>query len=1092
MLRMAPDTRATATGCDGTSTDPRLELRERTRLQRFFTSATWTAIRFGVRASVAPSLLLGIAMTDRIIAFESSLLYLSAIMACVSCPIKPRAAFVQQMLVTVFAVCIGSLLSMMALCCCVAARNSATDRSVVARLQQEGRQAQLADLYQPSAAGVAALFLFIYAWLGNMLKSMFFSQIMPLNLATIITSVPLLTFYNTTSYHSAIHTCVRVLRVALFGFSITLGAGVLVFPYNSRESFLTCVGKTITTMQDMLIVSRQLGIDLRNEVVGVTDYESHNAHVMRMKQLTAAVFELVGMVKSSRQSASLEIAYGHLSAHQLTELERLVGALALHASHLTQLSRMNVLLLRAAHDANHGSHARTASEENDILAQGGDEGLFHAMGHIFSAQDRPDLLKKLVNEILIPLLRPLNDSSFSALEECLCGLHIGHYKRVPFYVRPFVPRLPQWDAEHADHVLNSIDQQIETLDSQRVLIMEKWSTILRDYCSEGENEDAGNLPLKNVGASLAAFYVAGIYTLAKDARELLHFTVEKHKQGIMVKPRVVLPTLHGLKKAIQRAYISMLVTHREGARESDTVTDIQASDPTVIAADEDISTDGDTEPDDSDFMSVSTRQQNQQQEQQQQQQQKEDKKRKTIPREALEELQGLRPAQPRPEFEPRTSAIARYVAKPLQAIFDFLWSSVSGFGLRCAVAMLAASLPAYFRSTYGPVFLKYRFLWMTFSVLLGIQPIAGRSVFASVLRTIGTVVGGVAGLVAVEVGRVPAGYIPVAFLLLIPQFTVAQLRPQVGFLTILLSSITMVLVVGFDVGQQKLGDTAFNVPTGAMPMSPPVAMGFRILLTVAGVVISLFFTVCPPLPTSRSILRQDMSRCMYVMLDLLMHQSSRAIGMSHMLSQTGKVDGDPCFAANEATSRALQTRLLMMTAMAKPSLVFAKLEPSLRGKYPHEKWAELLDSVELLVGSVLVWSEAIGKILAAGSSTTPMGADLIRQSFARNKRLIRNLSITLDAYGSSLGQWRPLAAHLQSLSAIHLETSRDLISSLVTKYGHKLSDNFTSSRDVARFRYLVLATALFIDSLETVGRRIAALTGEHSYLRYHEQLHKAD
>ena len=88
-----------------------------------------------------------------------------------------------------------------------------------------------------------------------------------------------------------------------------------------------------------------------------------------------------------------------------------------------------------------------------------------------------------------------------------------------------------------------------------------------------------------------------------------------------------------------------------------------------------------------------------------------------------------------------SSPTLRVILKFLAAIGNFFDSRYSQFGLRAACASLAGTLPAFFHSSYV-FFIQYRGVWITFTVLIGMSPTTGASIYGLLKRCSGTILGG--------------------------------------------------------------------------------------------------------------------------------------------------------------------------------------------------------------------------------------------------------------------------------------------------------------------------------------------------------------
>lgn len=408
-------------------------------------------------------------------------------------------------------------------------------------------------------------------------------------------------------------------------------------------------------------------------------------------------------------------------------------------------------------------------------------------------------------------------------------------------------------------------------------------------------------------------------------------------------------------------------------------------------------------------------------------------------------------------------------------VFD---SEVSAFGLRAAVALIAGALPAFFPDSIA-IFLRYRLIWITFTVLLGLQPVMAKSTASVVFRIVGTIVGGVLGLVSIEIGRVPAGIIPVYFLAAIPQYYLAQIKPQSATLPVLLSQITGILVVGNKVMTDKIGIAALAT-SGQVYLAPPALMGYRILLTIAGCVIAFWFSIFPSLPTARNIIRQSMAKSFFVCADLYMLCSLRGASERYELPI--------------GMEKAFSSKVMEYLALSNKShelIGVTKFEPSFQGRFPTGEWGKMLTLVDNFVTALSVSNNLFTRIV----ETDQLHEVDVDRVFAlkTSQENFRVATATLYALGNAVNLWQPLPPILASPMQAHLNTQKELdkIGRILEQEGNRHFESET----ITYFAAYVVANAEMSRSLEGLTQQAAVLIGHSgikTYLESHRKVAKHD
>ncbi|OAC98006.1 hypothetical protein MUCCIDRAFT_116091 [Mucor lusitanicus CBS 277.49] len=254
-------------------------------------------------------------------------------------------------------------------------------------------------------------------------------------------------------------------------------------------------------------------------------------------------------------------------------------------------------------------------------------------------------------------------------------------------------------------------------------------------------------------------------------------------------------------------------------------------------------------------------------------------------------------------------------AKSVDAVFAFKTSA--GFTLLSLPAFLASSATWFF---------AWRGQWATITLMLWMFPMAG----IVILRVLGTVLGGVAGIVVWEITRGnPYGLSVLMFFVMMPLYYVF-FTSQIMNIVAIMTQITLILVVIMEYTYVVSGAPTFD--------SVEIVAGKRMLLVIIGVAAAAILAVFPKAVTGRVELRKRISRTI--------HDLSKLYGIlvGDILATKG-TDAEPTPGQRKAF-RKLALGIRRQIADEQTYLKITKLEPPLRGKFPVEEYTKLVEKVD--------------------------------------------------------------------------------------------------------------------------------------------------
>ncbi|CCX35403.1 Putative uncharacterized protein [Taphrina deformans PYCC 5710] len=1008
------------------------------RWHSFLVGGRYTNLKLAFKASLAVVLTLAIGEADNVSAVEGTTLYVSTIFATLFMANKTRVQTIENALIAGVLMAAVIPYGMLGYLCAKATRDPARDATALrqyasAMARGDTKNATPAIFYQPEAAAVSAVFLFGLAWAANVAKTLFVPFTFPIVASTIVCGILFLQGYLYPEW-SQFYTIVKqVLYSAYIGLASSTIVGLVVFPYNAREPYLALTGRFLDTVEKL-----------------ISGHANHfsTAHVRYRQHLSAENAESshssntetkdsTDRIKSPSKKAKNEPPNPMVALQGLREALTAISAVhalsKVPAKREVALGHMRGSELEAMH-----KHCRSLlipvlgcnlwsqvadvinkDETTDSVHDQGRETFLQSLGaETNGGSEEEDRIYRLMAERIAPRIKALSNSCTDAIVHIQRLLHLGPYSRPPLLFRPFV-RSPQGITEADLHFSDTFEAEIAA------------------FWAEKHADDHEAFRFSNGRPSVASLLILYMEsTMHAMSESLLVFTrwaEEQHSSGIMTSRRLILPKSSRYTKAISRGLYNLKQhTHEDGES-----NEIRRTTTGMRGIEDDYEVEAERQDATDAFL-----------------------------------------------VKAKSTLVARTgffsgVALALYRFKIFLFdSNVSAFGFRAAVAMTAGALPAFFPDSVA-AFLRFRLIWITFTVLLGLQPVLGRGIAASVFRVLGTIVGGVAGLVVLEVGRVAGGRLPLFFLTLLVPFYFFQLDPKKNLLPVLLTVITEDLVVGYELQKDKLGVAAIE-RSGQAYLAPPALMGYRILLTLAGVVIALLFSIFPSLPTARNLLRDNVAKHFFLISDMYLLCSVRRTADRFDLPK----DIDKAITKKQAESLAL-------SAAATDLIGLTGFEPSPRGVFPRDEWSKFL----LLFNNfntALAVSNALFTRLEQGGQQYNLLRESDSDLAATADEYSRVAAATVLAIGNALFVWQPISPTLRSPVVAHqavLQRLSDLSSTITAQRERGL----LSADTVTHFGAHRIVSALMSKYLEDLLKQTTVLVGEsgfRSYLTAHRKEEK--
>ncbi|ORY00086.1 hypothetical protein K493DRAFT_211684 [Basidiobolus meristosporus CBS 931.73] len=246
--------------------------------------------------------------------------------------------------------------------------------------------------------------------------------------------------------------------------------------------------------------------------------------------------------------------------------------------------------------------------------------------------------------------------------------------------------------------------------------------------------------------------------------------------------------------------------------------------------------------------------------------------------------------------------------------------------LKTSIGCVLLSLPAYFPNS-AEWYNKWVGQWAAITLVFWMFPSSGLQILGFLLRLIGTVAGVVGAIVIWEICQ------GVSYALCVVMFIVNYALYHVFFfkpfwrVAVLMTQITLCLVVVY----------RYHYVLDDNPDPVWMVAGMRCLMVVIGVVAASIMYCIPPPTTGRVALRlrlshtvRDISTLYASLGDMIENWSPEGLFTERYRKNFQK----------------LVVNIQQQIAAEKVLLVHTKYEPPLRGKYPRDKYAKILEYVE--------------------------------------------------------------------------------------------------------------------------------------------------
>ncbi|KAI8148341.1 hypothetical protein BJV82DRAFT_506393 [Fennellomyces sp. T-0311] len=408
-----------------------------------------------------------------------------------------------------------------------------------------------------------------------------------------------------------------------------------------------------------------------------------------------------------------------------------------------------------------------------------------------------------------------------------------------------------------------------------------------------------------------------------------------------------------------------------------------------------------------------------------------------------------------PDVDPPTTRLHKFFYG-LFRIRQWLRQPFTFTAFKTAAGAVILSTPVYLPSS-AEWFINWRGQWALIILMIWMIPSTGMML----LRMLGTVAGGVIGIVVWEIAQGnPYGLAVVMFVILVLLYYALMYRPEVRMFCIL-TYITMLLVVIYEyqytVGVQVGDDKVWTVA------------GKRILLVLIGVFAAGFLSMVPEPNIGRVELRKRLA------------QTLRDIGRLYgiLTSQFIVIDNMNGFHPTKEQIKGFRRMALNIRRQIADERAFlkhARFEPPMRGRFPIERYKVMIEKVDNMADLVADMGFALREL-------SPIWRQQIASTLITERRdYLASVMTTIKLLSATLAAKMALPPYMIAPGEARNRFVRALDSKI-----HALPDDLINP-SFLRYSTYVVSSGTFVQELSALLETVEDLVGiedPQEWLRLH-------
>jgi Putative ER transporter, 6TM, N-terminal/Fusaric acid resistance protein-like/Aromatic acid exporter family member 2 len=406
----------------------------------------------------------------------------------------------------------------------------------------------------------------------------------------------------------------------------------------------------------------------------------------------------------------------------------------------------------------------------------------------------------------------------------------------------------------------------------------------------------------------------------------------------------------------------------------------------------------------------------------------------------------------------------------LRAVSKFLGSAASAFGFRAAIATMSIGILAYVRQTYT-FFLQQRILWAMIMTAISMDSTTGRGLFGFFGRILGTAVAMVSSICIWYIGyKQPAAIIPVFFIYIMGGFWFLIKNPSLAIIA-MINIITAVLIIGYELQETKIGEKA-TTSNGQPFYEIYILAPYRLGTVCAGLLVAFIWSYFPYPVTTHTTLRKDLGKTLYLLANYYscVHTTVN-MRMKHGSAADDTDNSSPMYKLAKARMKCFSKLIILLSQLREHSR-FTTWEPTFGGRFPKEKYDELIDSLQHMFNyiSLIAYSS---KTFA--TTTTGHESEWLRdfRSFAGDLQLTSHeMTSILCLVSASVTNAQPLPPYLRIPQPYALAERMESVDPGILSVKH------VSEPCYASFAVLEVASSLIVEEVGFTVRKVQDLVGE--------------
>lgn len=328
--------------------NPKRSLRERTVSLWSKTGITWKVYKAMFKGALAPTICIALYQADSFSNLFTNIGYLIAIVSILSVVFRPRATYLQSLLLNLVFVCTTSAIVVLALFSIIKARennpqpqfrNDETGGLVAANI--------LTSPYNSNSAAVSGAWLFVLIYALATLRAMGKQYMISAIMGSILANVSMVYAPQLANMTIGLAYIRTFLSAFLVGMAIATAVALFVFPASSRDVIFEDTVQCITCIRSALSANVTYIKSLEHVdmfTIRRTETERHRiqrpAEVETVKSTNRALTAIWTKLQADLPFAKREVGIGYLGPDDISQLSRQIRAVTIPLIGLSCLSDM--------------------------------------------------------------------------------------------------------------------------------------------------------------------------------------------------------------------------------------------------------------------------------------------------------------------------------------------------------------------------------------------------------------------------------------------------------------------------------------------------------------------------------------------------------------------------------------------------------------------------------------------------------------------------------------------------------------------------------------------------------------------------------